>query len=154
MQLSDELIEKIFTALYERQESINKQMDEGERKYFQRLEESKRIFEESERKFFDRLEEKKRHLDETELEYYRKLEANRILLESARGREEKETVKRLKKKFKDFKIEMANHPVYAAIIRLFSERGYQLDDETLKLYWELVTTITHLSENQEPLSSP
>jgi len=148
MQLSDELIEKFFTDLFERQESINKQMDEGERKYFQRLEESKRIFEESEKKFFDRLEEKKRHLDETELEYYRRLEANRILLESVREKEEQEIAKRLKKKFKEYKIEMADHPVYAAIIRLFSERGYKLDNETLKLYWELVTTITHLSESQ------
>ena len=154
MQQSDELINKIFTALYEKQESINRQMDEGERKYFQRLEESKRILEESERKFFDRLEEKKRHLDETEIEFYRRLEANRILFESVREKEEQEAAKRLKKKFHDFKIEMADHPVYAAIIRLFSERGYRLDDKTLKLYWELVTTVAHLSMQQEPPANP
>ena len=150
MQVDDKLIEKFFTTLYERQESINKQMDEGEKKYFQRLEESKRILEESERKFFDRLEEKKRHLDETEIEFYRRLEANRILFESIRGKEEQEAAKRLKKKFQNFKIEMADHPVYAAIIRLFSERGYQLDDETLNLYWELVTAVAHFSEQPPP----
>jgi len=152
MQLSDELIEKIWQIISERQQSINRQMDEGEKKYFQRMEESKRILEESEKKFFDRLEEKKKHLDETESEFYQRLEANRILFENARYKEEQETGKRSKKKLLH-NIEISDHPVYSAIIKLFTERGYKIDEETLKLYWELVTSITraaspeHFSEH-------
>ena len=142
MQLSDDLIEKIWLAIAEKQQSINRQMDESEKKYFQRVEESKRLLEKTGKKFFYRLDEKKRHLDETETELYRKLEANRILFESTLDKEEQETAKRLKKKLLDYKTEMADHPVYSAIIKFFSERGYKLDSETLKLYWELVTTIT------------
>jgi len=150
-QVTDELIEKIWTALHEKQKTINRQMDESEKKYFQRVEESKRILEKSEKIFLNQLNDKKRHLNETEEQFARRMEANRILFENARVKEEQEAAERRSKKAKRFKynIEAADHPVYFAIIKFFSERGYQFDDETLKQYWELITSITHLSESQD-----
>ena len=142
-QLTDELIERIWKALHERQQSINRQMDESEKKYYHRLQENKRVLEESERKFFDQLNDKRRHLDETEEQYLRRMEENRILFESARERERQEAAQSRSKKLKQiYNIEPADHPVYFSIIKLFSERGYKFDDETLKLYWELITSIT------------
>jgi len=144
-QLTDELIERIYKALHEKQQSINKQMSEGEKKYYQRLEENRRILEESERRFFDQLYDKKRHLDETEEQYAKRMEENRILFENVREKEEEE--RRAKKLKKLFNIEPADHPVYYSIIKLFSERGYKFDDETLKLYWELITSITNAAKD-------
>ena len=147
-QLTDELIEKIWKALHEKQKSINKQMDESERKYYQRLEENKRILDESERKFLDQLNDKKRHLDETEEQYLKRLEANRIFYENLREKEKQESRLKNSKLFK-YNIEPADHPVYNSIIKLFTERGYKFDDETLKLYWELITSLTHAAESQD-----
>ena len=148
-QLTDELIERIWKALHEKQQSINKQMDEGEKKYYQRLQDNKRILDESERKFFDQLSDKKRHLDETEEEYSRRMEENRILFENTSEKEQQEAAQRHSKKLKQlYNIEPSDHPLYSSIIKLFSERGYKFDDETLKLYWELITSITHSPESQ------
>ena len=141
-QLSDELIEKIWLSLSKKQESIDRQMEEGTKKYYQRLEESKRILEESEKKFFDQLDEKKKRIDETENELYKRMESSRSLFESAGGKEDHETAKKHKRKSVNHNIEFSDHPVYSAIIKLFSGRGYKFDSETLKLYWELVTSIT------------
>lgn len=153
-QLSDDLIEKIWFAFFEKQQSINRQMEEGERRYFQQIEESKRILDKSERKFFNRLEERKRQLDESDNKFYRKMEAKRILFENASEREEQEAVwknskksKRLRKQLAGLDIEKAEHPVYSAILALFSERGYNFDEETLELYWKLVGAITRSAEH-------
>ena len=145
-QLTDDLIEKIWNALFEKQRIINKQMDESEKKYYQRLEENKRILEENERKFFDLLDDKKRHLDETEEQFAKRMEANRIFFENLREKEkQKAAERRLRTRRFKYNIEAADHPVYFAIIRFFSERGYQFDEETMKLYWELITSVTHLA---------
>ena len=154
-QLSDELIEKIWFAFYEKQQSINRQMEEGERRYYQQIEESKRILEKSEKKFFNRLEERKRQLDETDNKFYQKMEAKRLLFENAGEKEEQQAAvrnlkkaKRLKKQMAGFNIEKAEHPVYSAILALFSERGYNFDEETLELYWKLIGAITRSAEHQ------
>ena len=145
-QLTDELIERIWKTLHERQQSINRQMDESEKKYYQKLQENKRILEESEKRFFDQLIDKKRHLDETEEQYAKRMEENRILFENAHEKEE--TERRSKKLKQLYNIEPSDHPLYSSIIKLFSERGYKFDDETLKLYWELITSLTHSPEPQ------
>ena len=125
-------------------------MDESEKKYFKSVEESKRILEKSEKIFFDQLYKKKRHLDETEEQFAKRMKANKTLFESSREKAEQESAEGHSKKKKRLKnkIEAADHPVYFAILRFFSERGYKFDDETLKQYWELVTSITHLSESR------
>jgi len=149
MQPSDELLEKIWLAINRKQQSIDKQMDEGAKKYYRRLEANKRILEKSEKEFFDQLDEKKKHIDETENVFSKKLESSRFLYESTGNRDEQETVRRSRKRPVSYNLEMSDHPVYSAIIKLFSERGYKFDGETLKLYWELVTTLTRLSARQD-----
>ena len=162
-QPSDELIEKILSMLDEKQKSVNRQMEESEKKFFQRAEENRVIQERIEKKFFDRLEEnrllhekiekkyfdqldeKEKQLEEIWQKIFQELEANRIKREEleAAGR----LIKRKRKKLQYY-TEMAEHPVYSAIIKLFSERGYKIDSDTLKMYWELVTAITRSSARQ------
>ncbi|MCL2243592.1 MAG: hypothetical protein FWC03_03890 [Treponema sp.] len=166
-QSGDELIDKIWSALYEKQQAINRQMEESEKKFFQRAEENRLFQEKVERKFFDRLEEnrllmekcEKKYLDQLEekerqlaeiwQKIYQELEANRIKKEEyeAQNKDSKNT-KRNKNKLPYYQIEMAEHPVYIAIIRLLSERGYNIDSDTLKLYWELITSVTRSAEYQ------
>jgi len=159
-QSNDELIEKIWSMLLEKQQSINKQMEESEKKFFQRaeenrlfqekverkffdkLEENRLIQEKIERKYFDQLEEKEKKIEEIWQKIYRELEENRNKKEGLEIQDGNLKKTKRYKKFSDYNIEMADHPVYCAIIKLFSERGYNIDSDTLQLYWELVTTIT------------
>jgi hypothetical protein len=76
-RLSDEFVDKIWSIIYEKQESINQQMEESERKYNLQLEENKNLIEESEKKFFLRMEEKSRHLVEVDSKINKQLEENR-----------------------------------------------------------------------------
>ena len=161
---SDELVEKIMSMLLEKQQSFNRQVEESEKKFFQRAEEN-RLFQERvekkffekleenrltqekiERKYFDQLEEKERKIEEIWQKIYRDLEAERIKKEKL---EDDGNLKKTKRHRKiDYHIEMAEHPVYSAIIKLFSERGYRIDSDTLKMYWELIIAITRSSEHQ------
>ena len=145
-QPSDELIEKIWSALFEKQQSINRQMEESEKKFFQRAEENRLLQERIEKKFFDRLEEREKQLEDIWKKFYQELIANRIIKEEYEADGQLKKTKR--NKLFDYHIEMAEHPVYSAIIRLFSERGYKIDSDTLKMYWELVTAITRSSARQ------
>jgi len=145
--LSEELIERIWSEFFQKQQSINRQLKESEEKYHKRLEESNRLIEISEKKFFRRMEEKKRQIDETNDKAYQQYEENRIKYES---NEEQKTNKRLKskesKKKANDSIKTADHPVYSAIIDFFNKKGYQFDNETLEQYWKLITLVTR-SEN-------
>ena len=149
-QPSDELIEKIWAMLFERQQSINRQMEESEKKFFQRAEESRLLQEKIEKKFFDRLEEREKQLEEIWKKFYQELIANRIIKEEYEEAKNYFNKKKRRNKPADYNLEMAEHPVYSAIIRLFSERGYKIDSDTLKLYWELVTAITRSPNRLEP----
>jgi len=162
---SDELVEKILSMLLEKQQSFNRQMEESERKFFQqaeenrlsqervekkfleKLEENRLIQEKIERKYFDQLEEKERKLEEIWQKIYRELEENRIKKEQQEAASgQSKNKKRYKNKLINYQIEMAEHPVYSAIIKLLSERGYHIDSDTLKLYWELIIAVTRSSE--------
>jgi len=143
-QTDDQLIEKFWQVIGKRQQSINKQMDASEKKIFQKIKESRRVLEEMEKNFFNELDEKKQRLSKTENEFYRKMEAKGIYFESNSEKEEHKTSKKINKKQIEYKIEISDHPVYSAIIKLLSDRGYKLDEETLRLYWNLVTSMTRV----------
>jgi len=55
---SNELIDKLWFTLLEKQQSINRQLEESERKYNRRIEENNRIVEASEKKMFKQMEVK------------------------------------------------------------------------------------------------
>ena len=166
-QPSDELVEKILSVLHERQQSINKQMEASEkkflqqaeanrllqekveRKFFDQLEENRFLMEKSERKYFDQLEEKGRQHEEIWGKIYKELETSRIKRdEPEKPDKHPKKTKQHKNKLPNYHVEMAAHPIYFAIIKLFSERGYDIDSDTLKMYWELVTSITRSQEHQ------
>ena len=165
---SDELVEKIWSLLVKKQESINKQMEESEKKFLQRTEENRLLqekverkffdqleenrlqIEKSERKYYDKLEEKERQLEEIWKKIYQELETNRIKRdEPEEANSHSKKIKQHKNKPFDYHVEMAEHPVYFAIIKLFSERGYDIDSDTLKMYWDLVTSITRSQERRD-----
>jgi len=53
---SDDLIEKIWSRILRRQHSINRQLEEIDKKYILRIEENNRLVEESEKKLFKRMD--------------------------------------------------------------------------------------------------
>jgi len=57
---SDELIDKLWNTLFEKQQEISKQLDESEKKYQRQIEINNRLMEESENKFFQRMQERNR----------------------------------------------------------------------------------------------
>ncbi|MCL2176015.1 MAG: hypothetical protein FWB73_08230 [Treponema sp.] len=73
----DLLIEKLWTALEERQESINKQLSESERKFILRQEEGRRLIELSEQKFFQRINRKNTEIKDIDQKILKHLEENR-----------------------------------------------------------------------------
>ena len=60
----EELVEKIFSMLMERQDAINQQLDKIEKRYIQQLDEKNRLIEESTQNALQRMEGKKRHIEE------------------------------------------------------------------------------------------
>jgi hypothetical protein len=123
--LSVELIDKLLLTLLERQQTINRQLEENEKKYNLRVEESNRLFNESEKKIFRRMEEKKQHL----IDYAIKAE-----------NEEEDAFKKTEQGSKKGKViqsarlhvsgELNEHLVCPEIIKRFNELGYYFDDIT------------------------
>jgi len=167
-QSDEELIDKIWSSLHERQRSINKYMEESEKKilqqaeenrlimeqaekkYFERLEEDRLLMEKSEKKYFGRLEEERRQLEEIWEKIYKELVTNRAIFENNRNENKQTGGKKSKQnKQSDHQIELTDHPIYTAILKLFSERGYKIDSDTIKLYWEMISLITHSLARQD-----
>ena len=59
-----ELIDKFWFSLMEKQQIINGQIEENDKKNFIKAEEKKRLLEESERKFFQQIKENNRQTEE------------------------------------------------------------------------------------------
>ena len=92
--MNDELIiEKLWTALEERQESINKQLSESERKFILRQEEGRRLIELSEQKFFQRINRKNTEIKDIDQKILKHLEENRPRIEGETENRGKKTDK-------------------------------------------------------------
>lgn len=150
--MDDDVIERIWAIISEKQRSINKQAAESEKRFNRELEESNRIVEDNERKYFKRADKKNLELKEVDKKIYEQLENKKIKLEEIKERstdfiKDKKVLKKLKQlkkwKNKNGNDETAQQPdilIYSAIINLFNEQGYNFDDATLQKYWTLVTS--------------
>jgi hypothetical protein len=146
---SNDLIEKLTLKLLEKQQSINRQLEEYDRKYSYQIEEKKRLIAESEKKLLHQMEVKNIEMKEVDKLIFRQLEANKIKVEdeySLMEEEKKETAKKTKKKKSSKKEKAADNSaklskddIFADIIDMFKMQGYNFDDETLRLYWELAS---------------
>ena len=123
--LSVELIDKLLSTLMERQQIINRQLDESEKKYNLRVEESNRIINKNEKIFLKRMDEKKQHLIdytteiENEYEELRKAEQN-----ANKAKQPEKIIQRTALRAG----ELDKYFVCFEIIRRFNELGYYFDD--------------------------
>jgi len=154
----DDFIEKIWSAILEKQQSINRQLEVSAEKITRDMEKSSRLIEESEKKYLLRIDKKNLELKELDRKINKQLEDNKIIFEDnscepAVEKEQKKSKKRLKKtknnknkeiieteKISEASVEMAKHPVFIAILKHFNDSGYHFDDITLEKYWKLVNS--------------
>jgi hypothetical protein len=115
--LSIELIDKILSTLLERQQTINRQLDESEKKLNLHVEESNRIINENEKIFFREMDEKKQQIEDNTIEIEIK---------------EEERIKQLedKKIVHKVRLEFDEQYICFEIIKKFNELGYYFDDIT------------------------
>lgn len=119
--ISDELIDKIWSIFLEKQYAINRQLEESEKKYYQRVEETKRLIKESEDKFFRQMEERNKRIREITTDDKPENDSD----DTAKTRRKKRSS--LKQSFDDLK----KYVFYPVIIKHFSDRGYHFDDISL-----------------------
>jgi hypothetical protein len=123
--LSVELIDKLLSTLMERQELINRQLDESEKKYNLRVEESNRLFNENEKIFFRKMDEKKQQIENiTEAE----IEEEEKIKETVQGSEKTKVIQKTKLHASG---DLNEYLVCLEIINRFNELGYYFDDITL-----------------------
>jgi hypothetical protein len=114
----------------EKQQVINRQLDESEKKFNLRVEESNRIINENEKIFLRRMDEKKQQLVdstseiENEFEELRKTEQNAIKIKQSEN-------KKFIQKTRLHDGELDKYFVCSGIIKRFNELGYYFDDISL-----------------------
>ena len=70
--------DKVWAALDKKQQIINQQLEEVEKKYLLQQEQKRRLIEKAENDFFRRMEEKQRQVDESSGRTLRRIEDNRV----------------------------------------------------------------------------
>jgi len=73
-----QLFQRIWDSILKKQDSINKQLEESEKRLFRQMEEDRRLTKLSEEKFFRQLEDKNRQLEVIDLRINKQLKENRI----------------------------------------------------------------------------
>jgi len=126
---SDDLINKIWSAILKRQQSIDDQLAVYDKKMNMQLEESNRIIEKSETKIFRRMDKKNLEMKEIDEKIYKQLEENRVKIEEkAEEKEKQKPAGKLSKKKKKIKKKDGTKDEteeYQTII--------ELDEETAKI---------------------
>jgi len=123
---SNELIEKLWLMLIEKQRLLSLQMEESEKKFNQRLEKSNRLIEESGKKVFLRIEEKNRLLKEN------------LLTDDDENNGTGRNAKQKRSKRSNKNVELYEIPaetdtlfICREIIKCFKEKRYNFDDVTV-----------------------
>jgi hypothetical protein len=121
--LSVELIDKLWSTLLEKQQTISQQIEESEKKYNRRMEESNQLIRKSENKIFSRMNEKKQYFtDNAENTEYEE--------RGKTGRGSKKTKQSVNKKaFKTAQLD--EYTACSDIIEGFNELRLYFDDITL-----------------------
>jgi len=142
--MSDDFIDRLWAVIEERQDSINKQLSESERKFILRQEEGKRIIEISERKFFQRIDKRNLAIKELDQKILKQLEENRPKIDSEAEARDKKAERKRKRRSKnelcDIIIEVTFSPeqkknkdiFISHIYRLkavLQEAGYKITDQ-------------------------
>jgi len=91
---SENFIDKIWNTIVEKQQSLNKQMDESFDRLNREREQGNRLMEESEKKYFRRVDRKNLEMKELDNRIHKQLEENKLKVEEHR-REEAEKSGRL-----------------------------------------------------------
>jgi len=126
---SNELIEKLWLTMIEKQRIINRQMEESEKKFNQRLEESNRLIEESGKKVFQKIEEKNRLLKENTLtDDDEKKETGKRPEKTKQNKNKKSLIKN---ELYESPVENEAPFICREITKRFFEQGYYFDDVTV-----------------------
>jgi len=100
----EELIERIWTAIVERQNSLNEQMDKSFKRLNREREEGNKLMEESEKNYFRRVDRKNMEMKELDTRIHRQLEENNLRSEDEIAEEERREKRKLTRKRKNRKI--------------------------------------------------
>ena len=95
---SENFIDQIWNTIVERQQSLNKQMDESLDKLSREREQGNRLMEESEKKYFRRVDKKNLEMKELDDRIHKQLEENKLKVEEHRKEEEEKSGKLFKGK--------------------------------------------------------
>ena len=146
----EELIDRIWTAIIERQNSLNEQMDNSFKRLNREREEGNKLTEESEKNYFRRVDRKNMEMKELDTRIHRKLEENNLRSEDDFADEERRERRKLTRKRKNRKIRISNndtpeiiaeyrHEDYSYIYDAISESD--LEDEEKQALMEAVSAV-------------
>jgi len=146
----EELIDRIWTAIIERQNSLNEQMDKSFKRLNREREEGNKLTEESEKNYFRRVDRKNMEMKELDTRIHRKLEENNLRSEDDFADEERRERRKLTRKRKNRKIRISNnespeiiaeyrHEDYSYIYDAISESD--LEDEEKQALMEAVSAV-------------
>jgi len=146
----EELIDRIWTAIVERQNSLNEQMDKSFRRLNREREEGNKLTEESEKNYFRRVDRKNMEMKELDTRIHRQLEENNLRSEDDFEYEERRERRKLTRKRKNRKIRINNnespeiiaeyrHEDYSYIYDAINESD--LEDEEKQALVEAVSVV-------------
>ena len=146
----EELIDRIWTAIVERQNSLNEQMDNSFKRLNREREEGNKLTEESEKNYFRRVDRKNMEMKELDTRIHRQLEENNLRSEDDFEYEERRERRKLTRKRKNRKIRINNnespeiiaeyrHEDYSYIYDAINESD--LEDEEKQALVEAVSVV-------------
>jgi len=141
-----QLFDKIWSSILKKQESINRQLEESERKILRQMEENRRLTELSEEKFFRQQENKHKQLEMIDQRIKRQLKENRLKEEEIEDEITDEVTVKKGKRSKKFKLKhlegAENTDRYGEYNKIFEDIvNAQISNEEKQ---ELVETITKI----------
>ena len=119
---SNELVEKIFSMLMERQDAINQQLDKIEKRYIQQLDEKNRLIEESTQNALQRMEGKKRQIEESDSKINQHF-LNNIYRSDDENEEDSNTGSKRRRKKKSGSSALGAD---TTVIEMFIKKGYDI----------------------------
>jgi len=142
---NDDFIERIWSAIIERQRLLNRQLEETEGRIKAQNEKGSRLIQESEKKFFHKVDKKNLEMKELDEKIIKHLENNKVRTdgEPEEFKKEKRNAKRRGKIFNKFKLLKDNNDSryndYSKIHDAIADSD--LDDEEKQTLMEIVSNV-------------
>ena len=118
--LSDELVDKIFTLMLARQDTINQQLESAEKRYTRQIEEQNRLMEESTQNALKRMEIKNQQLEEIGSKISNRLINNYKYRPDEEQQESTDNRKKTRKK------NLSAFGENDTVIEMFRQKGYTI----------------------------